>query len=186
MTKLSLAVQRIKDNVSAQDVGQALGLEIRHGRCKCPLHGGNDFNCVLYKGNRGFYCHVCKHGGDVVSFVQQYHNMSFKDSVAWFDGTFHLGLELDKPMNPTEARQAEIALQMRKEAQFHEAEMDRMRFGLFLLADMILEKLEEQRDLYVPKTADEPWKKEFCNAIRMIPAAHRFADRCLMDCVKEK
>ena len=49
MNQLTIAAQRIKDTISAQDVGVAMGLEIRHGRCRCPLHGGGDFNCVLYK-----------------------------------------------------------------------------------------------------------------------------------------
>ena len=95
MNKLTLAAQTIKDSVSALDTGQAMGLEIRRGRCKCPFHNGKDFNCVLYRGNRGWFCHVCKAGGDVISFAQQYYSMSFKDSIAWFNDTFHLGLDLE-------------------------------------------------------------------------------------------
>lgn len=185
-TVLTLAVQQIKDTISAQDVGEAMGLEIRHGRCRCPLHGGGDFNCVLYKGNRGFYCHTCKRGGDVLKLVQEYYGTSFKNTVAWFNDTFHMGLELDMAIDPAEAKRAEMALQMRKEAQAHEAWMDLMRFDLFLLADMILEKLEEQRDLNRPKTPDESWNTKFCEAVRLIPAAKRFAQRCLADCVKNK
>ena len=67
--KLTIAAQTIKDRISALEVGNAIGLEIKHGRCQCPFHGGKDFNCVLYKGNRGWYCHVCKSGGDVLSFA---------------------------------------------------------------------------------------------------------------------
>ena len=186
MNSIAISVQRIKDSVSAQDIGEMLGLEIRHGRCQCPIHGGNDFNCVLYKGNRGYYCHVCKSGGDVIKFVQEYHKSSFKDAISWINVTFRLGLDLDSRIDPEEARRAEIALKMRKEAHEHKAWMDRMRFDLFLLADMILGKLEERRDLYRPKTPDEPWSKEFCDAVRLIPAARRFAERCYADCIKEK
>ena len=47
MNRLTIAAQTIKDSVSALEAGEAMGLEVRHGRCQCPLHGGQDFNCVL-------------------------------------------------------------------------------------------------------------------------------------------
>ena len=187
MNALTIAVDKIKSSISAMDVGEMLGLQIRHGRCQCPIHGGNDFNCVLYKGDRGYYCHVCKSGGDVIKFVQEYHKMSFKDAVSWCNDTFRIGLDLESRVDPEEARRAEKALKMRKEAQEFAAWKDRTQWDLFLLADRILEKLEEQRDLNAPKTPDEPWNKKFCEAIRVIPAARRFAENCLMACSgKEK
>ena len=186
MNALTIAVEKIKASVSAQDIGEALGLEIRHGRCQCPIHGGNDFNCVLYKGDRGYYCHVCKSGGDVIKFVQEYYKASFKDSVSWINDTFRLGLDLESRIDPAEAKRAEMALKMRKEAREFAAWKDRMQFDLFLLADRILGMLEEQRDLNVPKTPDEPWNPKFCEAIRVLPAARRFAENCLMDCARKE
>lgn len=186
MYNIALAVEKIKASVSAQDVGEMLGLEIRHGRCRCPIHGGNDFNCVLYKGDRGYYCHVCKSGGDVIKFVQEYHKTSFKDTVAWINEAFNLGLDLERKIDQAEAKRAENAIRMRKNAIELAAWKDRMRFDLFLLADKLLEMLEEQRDLNVPKTPDEPWNQKFCEAIRMIPAARRFAESCLMDCIRRE
>ena len=186
MNNLTLAAQTIKDNVSALDVGQAIGLEIRRGRCKCPIHGGNDFNCVLYKGDRGYYCHVCKSGGDVIKFAQQYHGSSFRDTVSWFNDTFRLGMDIESPMSPDAVKQAENARKQREaEREFAEWK-ERMRFDLYLTADRILEMLEEQRDMNVPKTPDEPWNEKFCEAVRMIPAARRFAERCMMQCIGVK
>ena len=184
MNNLMLATQKIKDTISAQDIGEALGLEIRHGRCQCPLHGGNDFNCVLYKGSRGFYCHVCKSGGDVIKFVQQYYKSSFKDSVSWINDTFHLGLDLDRKMDPAEAKRAEIALQKRKREREFQAWKDRMQFDLALAADQIVEKLEKQRDLNAPKTADEPWNRMFCQAVRLLPVARRYAEELMFNCIE--
>ena len=186
MTNLTLAAQAIKDTISAQDVGNAMRLEIRHGRCQCPMHGGHDFNCVLYKGDRGYYCHVCKQGGDTIKFVQEYYKSSFKDAIAWINDTFCLGLDLDRKIDPAEARRAEIAVQRRKDARELAAWKDRIQFDLFLLADRILEMLEEQRDMNLPKTPDEEWNPKFCEAIRMIPAARVFAESCYADCVKKK
>ena len=184
VNKLTLAVQTIKDSVSALDVGQAMGLEIRHGRCKCPIHNGGDFNCVLYKGNRGFYCHTCKAGGDVVTLVQQYYNMQFKETVAWFNTTFHLGMDIDSPMNPEAVRIAEKQQEMRRQMRENAEWLERFRFDMALLADMIVRALEKQRDENVPKTPYETWNKDFCDAVILLPKARRLADDCMMYCMK--
>lgn len=186
MNNLTIAVQAIKDSVSALDVGEALGLEIRRGRCKCPIHGGNDFNCVLYKGDRGYYCHVCKSGGDVLKFAQQYHGSSFKDTVSWFNDTFHLGLNIDSPLSKEAAKRAEIAQRKRKEEREYREWLHRTQFDLFLIADKIVSMLEEQRERYVPKTPDETWHPLFCQAIELLPLARQFAQDCYFDCIEVK
>lgn len=184
MNSLTLAAQRIKDTVSALDVGEALGLEIRHGRCRCPIHGGHDFNCRLYPGNKGFFCHVCKAGGDVISFVRQYYGSSFKDAVSWFNDTFSLGMNIDSPMSPDALKQAENDRKRRQEDREFREWKERMQFDLALTADRILEMLERQRDENVPQTTDEDWNPLFCQAIRLIPAAKRFAKDCMFEYVR--
>lgn len=186
MNKLTLAAQTIKDTISAQDVGHAIGLEIRNGRCKCPIHNGGDYNCVLYKGNRGWYCHVCHAGGDVLSFVQQYYKMSFKDSMAWFSATFHMGLDIDGSISPQKKREAEIALLRRKRAIEFQEWKDRTEFDLALTADEIVKRLEDQRDKYRPHRYGEEWNPLFCQAVLLLPEARQFADDCMMYCMKER
>lgn len=186
MIDLTTAAQTIKDNVTAQDVGQLLGLEMRHGRCKCPIHGGTDFNCVLFKGNRGFYCYVCKTGGDVISFAEKYHKMTFKDAVGWLNDTFHLGLDIGSPITPEQRRQAETAQKTRKEAIEFQQWKEQMKFDMVLAADQILEIAEEQRDRNTPKTPNEPWNRAFCDAVRVLPAARMFAEECMAECIKEE
>lgn len=186
MNRLDLAVQAIKESVSAADVGYALGLEIRHGRCKCPIHGGHDYNCVLYSGNRGFYCHVCKSGGDCIKFVQEYYRTGFKDAVAWINDTFRMGLDLESTITPEQRKQAEKAQRMRKEAIEFQQWKERMKFDLALAADRLAEKVEECRDLHTPKTKDERWDDAFCDAVRLIPAARKFAEKCMADCIDER
>ena len=185
MNKLTLAAQTIKDTVSARDVGEAMGLEIRHGRCRCPIHGGNDFNCVLYGNQRGYYCHVCKSGGDVIQFAQQYYKYSFKDCIAWFNDTFHLGLDIDSPLTKDQQREAEIALQRRKNAIEFQQWKQRMQFDLALLADDIVRRLEDVRDDKRPRTYGD-WDKDFCEAVKLLPEARRFADDCMMNCMEVK
>lgn len=188
MNRLDLAVQTIKESVSAIDVANVLGWEIRHGRCKCPVHGGTDYNCRLYPGDRGYVCWVCKSGGDVVRLVQEsiMKGATFKDVLVWFNDTFGLGLDLESTITPEQRRQAEKAQRMRKEAIEFQQWKDRMKLELALCVDRILEKLEEQRDIYAPKTKDEPWDSRFCEAVRLTPAARKFAEKCMADCIEER
>ena len=185
MGNLSLATQTVKDSVSALDVGQAIGLEIRRGRCQCPFHNGKDFNCVLYRGNRGWYCHVCKRGGDVLSFVQQYYSMTFKDCIEWFSATFHLDLGLDAPIDPAKEEAAKKALVMRKRRIEFEEWKKRMRFDLALTADEIVRQLEDERDMKRPKTYGE-WDPDFCAAVVALPEARQFYEDMMMECTEVK
>lgn len=181
---LTIAAQTIKDSVSALDVGQAMGLEIRRGRCKCPIHNGRDFNCVLYRGNRGFYCHVCKSGGDVISFVQQYYNMQFPDAVRWFNDTFGLGLDIESPMSQEAVKQAENAQRKRAWIRETQEQIARMRFDLMLIADRLVERMEDMRDEHRPRTYGEKWDARFCTAVELLPDARRLVDDCMMECIE--
>lgn len=187
MIDYAVAVQTIKDSVSALDVGQAIGLNIdRHGRCSCPFHNGNDRNMKLFPGNRGYSCFVCHAGGDVLSFVQKYYSMSFRQSLEWFDATFHLGLELHGTIDPSKKEAAKKALQRRKNAIAFAEWRERTEFDMALTAGEIVRKLESIRDEKKPRTYGEEWDPEFCNAVVLLPEARRFADDCMMYCTKEK
>ena len=168
MNQLIIAAQRIKDSVSAQDVGRALGLEMRHGRCKCPIHGGENYNCVLYGGDRGFYCHTCKAGGDVVKFIRESLGISFKDAVEWFNDTFGLGLDIDSPMDRKQLEEAREAQRKRTErAKFVEG-LDRWRFDRELTLMSMLMQLEDMMDMAAPKTPEEDFSPAFKLAAEMI------------------
>lgn len=186
MNALTLAVQTIKDNVSALDVGEAIGLEVRHGRCKCPIHNGNDFNCVLYKGDRGYYCHVCKSGGDVISFVKEYYKMSFKDAVSWLNSTFSLGMDVQSKLDPETAKRAEKQAEMRKEKRELLDWKKDAQYGLALGVSKIAQRLEEMRDDNEPKDRDAEWNPAFCRALRLLPGATRLAQDCMFDSFEVK
>ena len=187
MSRLMVAAQVVKDSVSALDVGRVIGLDVdRHGRCPCPFHAGRDRNLKLFPGNRGYNCFVCHSAGDVIKFIQGYYKIGFKDSLLWFDGTFHLGLDLGKPIDREQQRTAEKALQMRKRRAEFEEWKERMRFDLALTADDIVRKLEETRDAYRPRRYGEEWDERFCRAVLLLPEARKFADDCMMECMKER
>lgn len=187
MNQLTIAAQTIKETVSAQDVGRALGLEIRHGRCKCPIHHGDDFNCRLYAGNRGYMCWVCKSAGDVISFIRNiYHEMRFSDAISWFNDTFHLGLDIESSMSPEALAEAKKAQRERDARIAAEKWIDDMRFNMALKTFDVVRILETQRDDNTPKTPDEPWTAPFCQAVELLPMAEQMARDAWFDCIKHK
>lgn len=169
MNQLVIAAQTIKESISALDVAEAIGLEIRHGRCRCPFHNGHDFNCALYKGNRGWFCHVCKLGGDSISFAQQYYGMSFKDTVAWFNDTFHLGMNIESPMEPEAfetAKKRQRTLKAKREAA---AFTDRMRYRRMLTCADCLKAMEECIERNAPKGPEDEFGPLFRKTADAIP-----------------
>lgn len=118
-------------------------------------------------------------------FANENHASCFVKCLRWFNATFNLSLDLDGQTDQAERKRAEIGLKMRKEARELAEWKEQMQFRLYLLSDRILEMLENQRDDNVPTRPDETWNKQFCNAIRAIPAAEVFTEKCLMKCMKE-
>ena len=111
---------------------------------------------------------------------------AFKDVLVWFNDTFGLGLDLESTITPEQRREAEKAQRMRKEAMEFSEWKERTKFNLALAADMIAERLEECRDMHAPKTKDERWDDAFCTAVRLVPAARRFAEKCMAECIEER
>ena len=186
MNNYTLAAQKIKECVSAQDVGEMMGLEIRHGRCRCPIHGGTDYNCVVYKGNRGYYCHVCKAGGDVISLVRNYYKTNFRDTIEWFNSAFNMGLDLDGQIDRETLRRVSEEQERRKKERERKEREERRKWDMFLEADMEVERLEEQRDKYVPRAAWEEWSDPFSEAVEKLADARREAQDLYFDCIEVK
>lgn len=63
----------------------------------------------------------------------------------------------------------------------HDDEYDRLLFRQWEVADSIVKRLEEIRDANKPKTPDDIWNDDFCNAISLLPEARRFAEECWYD-----
>ena len=179
---MSVYADIVKENVSALDTGRALGLEIRRNRCRCPIHGGHDYNCVLYSGNRGFYCHVCKAGGDVIKLVQLAMNgMPFPDVLRWFNGTFSLGMDIDSSKDKNRLKQAKKRLNRKAETRAFRERVERLNYDMFLAVSTALDRMEEQRDENRPRRYGEEWNKEFCDAVTAIPELRSAVEYFMME-----
>lgn len=173
---LSLMTDEIRNSVSAYEVGKALGLNPdRYGRCACPMHHGTDRNCKLWKDNRGWYCYVCKQGGDVIRLVERCNQCSFPDAVEWLNSAFKLGLDLDREDNPEDRKNAEIAKKQRQiERELKQAIKDEL-FETYLNAGDLVMALERDKEAYKPSRTDEEWDERFVMALRLLPEAKELA-----------
>lgn len=53
---------------------------LKHGRCKCPIHGGKNSQSFSVKNNRG-KCHSCGWYGDTIKYVMDTEGYSFPQAV---------------------------------------------------------------------------------------------------------
>lgn len=176
MRDLARFTETVRDMVSALEAGKALGLSPdRYGRCACPVHHGTDRNCKLWKDNLGWYCYVCKTGGDVIRLVERVNQCSFPDAVEWLNSAFQLGLPLDGQDSPERRKDAEIAKKRRQiERELRKAVRDEV-FETYLNAGDLVGRMELDMDTYRPVRWDEEWDERFVAALRYLPEARELA-----------
>lgn len=181
MKNLSAVTDIIRDRVSAKDAAVALGIRVnRYRRCQCPIHHGQDYNMVVYSDNRGWYCHRCKTGGDVIRLVERVNECTFPEAVGWLNSAFQLGLPLDGKESEESRKDAQIAKKRRQiERELKEAVRDEL-LETYLNAGELVFKLEDMKEDFRPVRWDEEWKPEFVAALRLLPEARELAAEALM------
>jgi DNA primase len=98
----------IKDAASIEEVvGQYVKLE-RRGKTLlglCPFHADSKPSFTVSPDRGIFHCFGCQAGGNVISFVMQYHKMSFPEAAAELARRYGITLTV-KDMGPEESRRA--------------------------------------------------------------------------------
>lgn len=90
-------LEKIKARVKLSDLFDVLGVRVKGRHASCPLHEDRTPS-LSFKDNEGlWYCFVCGVGGDVVNLVMESQGLSFKESLAWLNDKFSLGLTSKKP-----------------------------------------------------------------------------------------
>jgi hypothetical protein len=84
-----------------REVAAFYGVTIdRHGRGRCPIHGGDNPSSFCVKGAM-WHCFVCNAGGDAVAFVQALYGLPRSvDALEMLDRHFVLGLVCDPLHRP--------------------------------------------------------------------------------------
>lgn len=72
------------------DVAIALGLEVRHNKCRCFLHPDTNPSLSFAPRSNRWRCFGCQENGDVISLVAKRLNISFNDACEWIEKVFLL------------------------------------------------------------------------------------------------
>lgn len=184
MKNLCNVTDMVRELVPAFEAGKALGLNPdRYGRCACPVHHGTGRNCKLWKDNRGWYCYVCKQGGDVIRLVERVNQCPFPEAVEWLNSAFKLGLPLDRQDNRESLKNAEIAKKQRQiERELKRAIQDEL-FETYLNAGDLVMALERDKEVFRPDRNDDEWSPEFVAALRLLPEARELAVETAMEAI---
>ena len=79
---MQIDVERIKSTISIQDILADAGVTLKRGRCKCPLHHGQ--NATSFSVCNGFFhCFSCAESGDVIALTQKLYGLSLKEAIEY-------------------------------------------------------------------------------------------------------
>ena len=85
----------ILNYVTMENILDKYGIEHRNSMFSCPFHGiDRKPSAKAYRNN--FCCFACGKNRDIIGFVEEYFNLSFKEAMQKINMDFNLGLENDK------------------------------------------------------------------------------------------
>lgn len=90
-TSLKGMAERIREEVTMEQVLALYGYVPRRGYILCPFHGDRNPSLKIYPGNKGWYCFGCGRGGSAIDFVMAHENCSFRLAVAAIANALGLG-----------------------------------------------------------------------------------------------
>ena len=163
--------EKIKERVTMPDVIARYGFKVGQGgrRIACPFHQGKDYN-LGYKDDF-FKCFVCGASGDVITFMQKYHGLSFSAVLARADEDFCLGLGVGEYLCERErlhqAQKVFEAGHKRQVEKVHRERLDRVYHDAY---DEFA-RLDRQRIDYRPKNEGEELHPLFVEALQKIELA---------------
>jgi len=125
--------EHIKQQVTMRDVAERYGFAVstRTRKILCPFHNDSKPSMQIYPGNKGYFCFVCNEGGSVIDFVMKYFGLSYVDAVKKLNDDFHLGLDIDKPLDELERKKAREEYRKRQEALEARRNREKMLFTAY-------------------------------------------------------
>ena len=154
----------IKEAVSVPRMLQYYGFDTnKYGRIPCPIHQGVKPN-FGYK-EHYWHCFVCGAGGDVISFVQAYFGLTFREAIRKLNDDFCLGLALGE--KPTLRQQRELEkkfkeiLEKEEQKKAQKAELEK-EYKEALSEWAMLDKVKQ---MSAPKTPEQEVSELYIYAI---------------------
>lgn len=88
----------ILENIKMINVLDKYGIEYRNTKLRCPFHG-EDRRPSAKAYEKNFHCFTCQRHLDVIGFVEEYFNLSFKEAMQKINIDFSLGLDPHIPVD---------------------------------------------------------------------------------------
>ena len=63
------------------------GVDLRRGWGLCPFHADKHPSMKINRDTQTFHCFSCGAHGDVIDFIQKFHNLNFKDALKYLEIT---------------------------------------------------------------------------------------------------
>lgn len=82
----------ILNSVTMENILDKYGIEHKGKKYKCPFHGEDRHPSAAVYGT-SFHCFACSKHLDVIGFVEEYFNLSFKEAMQKINMDFGLGLD---------------------------------------------------------------------------------------------
>ncbi len=121
------AVQRVKDAAQIVDiVGECVSLKRAGTNMKglCPFHGEKTPSFMVSPERQTFHCFGCGEGGDVLSFVMKYYNLTFPEALKELANRYQITLPEKRfsaaDQNKAEKREKLFEVNERATRMYHE------------------------------------------------------------------
>ncbi|MGI6545501.1 MAG: CHC2 zinc finger domain-containing protein [Fastidiosipilaceae bacterium] len=91
-----LDAKEIATQITAHDIAKRLGVKINNrGYCCCPFHEEKTASLKFYE-NGTWHCFGCGKGGNSVTFVMLFYNLSCPKACKWIQRTLGIGEEMSE------------------------------------------------------------------------------------------
>lgn len=164
--------RKVKEGVTMQQVAESYGLKPdRRGFCLCPFHPDKHPSLKLYPDGRGFYCFTCGAGGDPITFVARYREISNTAAARELAAMFSIPLQV--PVTYREKREAELAARRRKAAAKW---AKRALMEVTVYRGLLCQAIRERNEHFEEGLRSRTWAEYMMEQLRENPEAV-YADR---------
>lgn len=157
------AVQTIKERLTMREVLEYYGYDVKR-RIPCPLHNGIDDNFEIKE--KTYCCHSHCGGGDIITFVQKFFNLSFPEALRKIDTDFGLNIYGDHTFEDVRrSHYQQMAVKAKKERAKREKEALNNEYWK---AFDEWKRLDDNRQIYKPKSPDEDLHPLFVESLQKL------------------
>lgn len=158
----------IKQRVTCREMLESMGVSVnRSGFAICPFHNEHTASLKVYsEPKRGWYCHACHRGGDVIDMAQLFYSTDFRGALDRLNEQFNLDLPIHQRLTREQRRRMR---EERKHIEQDRAERERRARAATRAYDAAIDAYREnQRTIEEtrPRALYEPWSDAFCEALR--------------------